>query len=201
MVTDRTIVVQSVATGGSAPLDEGSLLVLRVQNEGNDKETTRLMPLGKVFELFGPVSRPLYTIRLPSAKKQPSKKVEKKTTECVDRDSDEISLNEDEPRECGESEEDAPVAENMLTEGEESVLNEVSSTSNTDEKEQNGSREIKDTESDPWGPKGKYTNLLESTQRMPVYYIPDIATLLDTGAVIRNSGRGCGEYGVVVFAL
>jgi rRNA processing protein Gar1 len=194
MVTDRTIVVESVATGGSAPLDEGSLLVIRVQNEVDDKEMSRLMPLGKVFEVFGPVSRPLYTVRLPPANDKRVKKIEKETSAGVDRDADEISLNDEEPEVQGESREGEPVAESTSMEGEPSALKTVSSASNTGKEEQDGSNKVDGTESDPWAQKGKYTNILESTKGMPVYYIPDIAKLLDTGAVIRNSGRGCGEW-------
>ena len=74
MVEDRTIVVESVATGGTAPLDEGSLLVIQIEAD-DENAKSQLVPLGKVFELFGPVSRPLYTIRLPSAKdKRPPEK-------------------------------------------------------------------------------------------------------------------------------
>lgn len=172
MIEDRTIVVESVATGGSAPLDEGSLLVIRVQ-----EEKSQLIPLGKVFEVFGPVSRPLYTIRLVSPKDKAVRKPEQKeeANESVERDADEISLNDDEHEEQDETKE-VETEDNVTTEGERAV-----SDSNKGQ-------------ADPWAPNGKYSKLLEeSTERMPVYYIPDITQLLDTGAVIRNSGRGSGE--------
>ena len=202
MVIDRTIVVESVAAGGSAPLDEGSLLVIRVQNDDNDKETSRLMPMGKIFEVFGPVSRPLYTIRLPSAKDKPAKKAEKMGTECVERDVDEISLHDDESEEQykndeteehEKSKESEPIDGSASMDGESRVLNTTSSVRNAEVNEKNDSHEDDDTDSDPWSIKGKYTELLQSTIGIPVYYIPDITKLLDTGAVIRNSGRGCGE--------
>jgi len=185
MVEDRTIVVESVATGGSAPLDEGSLLVIRVPNEGDEEVKSRLMPLGKVFEVFGPVSRPLYTIRLPSAKDKPAKSQDVNGS-VVERDADEISLNDDESEEHADGKE-----------GETTVKvssDDLTSANNADTKGQNGTNENDSTGFDPWAPDGKYTKLLKSsTTGTPVYYIPDITKLLDTGAVIRNSGRGCGE--------
>ena len=73
LVQDRTIVVESQNTA-KGPLDEGSLLVIRYK----DPETSelRLAPLGKVFEVFGPVFRPLYSVRLPAP---PSKASSSKT--------------------------------------------------------------------------------------------------------------------------
>ena len=55
MVEERIMVVQSL---GDSPLllEEGNLLVLK------DPEW---IPLGKILEVFGPVSQPMYSIRLP----------------------------------------------------------------------------------------------------------------------------------------
>lgn len=181
MVEDRTIVVESAATGSSsAPLDEGSLLVIRIQGEEPPK--SQLVPLGKVFEVFGPVSRPLYTVRLPLVKEAKQKPEQNEKSKL---DTDEISLNDDdskEPEECKEGE--------TAREAEKSAASnsETGSPSKPETSEQTNDNSI-----DPWTPKGKYTKLLQSAKEMPVYYIPDIAKLLDTGAVIRNSGRGCGE--------
>lgn len=181
MVQDRTIVVESVSNGRSsfAALDEGSLLVIRVQGE---TKKSRLISLGKIFEVFGPVSKPLYTIRLslPKDEKATTKPAAKDSNvnASIDRDADEISLDDGESDEqeedkAGENTADAsPVAKDSP-----SVAHKDSTTD----------------DADPWATDGKYTKLLKSTERMPVYYISDIAKLLDTGAVIRNSGRGCGE--------
>ena len=103
MITDRTVVVESVSSslqrgmGGcdtDGPLDEGSLLVIEIQkssledqgslNSCNDNDDnsvvddTSLIPLGRIFEVFGPVSRPLYTIRLPSPLTSTEKKISTK---------------------------------------------------------------------------------------------------------------------------
>lgn len=178
MVEDRTIVVESVATGGAAPLDEGSLLVIRIENnEGDAKQKSQLIPLGKVFEVFGPVSRPLYTIRLPSAKdsklaKRPEKEQKDNKDASVERDADEISLDDD----------DVPQNDTTGAVADKSVGG-----------VQYDKPAEKNSESDPWTSEGKNTQLLKDTKRLPVYYIPDITKLLDTGAVIRNSGRGSGK--------
>ena len=92
----------------------------------------------------------------------------------MERDADEISLND---------EDDAPVEDQTC----ETVMHKSAGD------EQSG-KVVEGRESDPWSPQGKYTLLLETSKYHPVYYISDIAKLLDTGAIIRNSGRGCGEY-------
>jgi hypothetical protein len=191
MVEDRTIVVESAATGSSAdPLDEGSLLVIRIQ--GEEPQKSQLVPLGKVFEVFGPVSRPLYTVRLPLVKEAKEKPEQLEKSKLID--TDEISLNDDddskEPKECEEGE--------TTREAEKSAASnsETGSPSKPETSEQTNDDGI-----DPWTPKGKYTKLLQSAKEMPVYYIPDIAKLLDTGAVIRNSGRGCGELSLDLYVL
>lgn len=173
MVEDRTIVVESAATGGAAPLDEGSLLVIQI--EPDDENTkSQLVPLGKVFELFGPVSRPLYTIRLPSTKdKRPSKSQQNDKGPVVERVADEISLNDEDDASGGQTSETA--------------------TNESVGSEQKGKVD-EGREQDPWSPQGKYTLHLQTSKYHPVYYISDIAKLLDTGSIIRNSGRGCGEY-------
>ena len=55
MTDERIMVVQSL---GNSPLllEEGNLLVLKEPS---------WIPLGKILEVFGPVSQPLYSIRLP----------------------------------------------------------------------------------------------------------------------------------------
>eukprot|EP00751_Fragilariopsis_kerguelensis_P016654 CAMPEP_0170840752 /NCGR_PEP_ID=MMETSP0734-20130129/4761_1 /TAXON_ID=186038 /ORGANISM="Fragilariopsis kerguelensis, Strain L26-C5" /LENGTH=716 /DNA_ID=CAMNT_0011208613 /DNA_START=29 /DNA_END=2179 /DNA_ORIENTATION=- len=86
--------------GGCAtgPLAEGSLLVIQIQpsllagSKGQEKDNSAdinddddnpgdemsLIPLGRIFEVFGPVSQPLYTIRLPSPSSSAEKKISSK---------------------------------------------------------------------------------------------------------------------------
>ena len=155
MVDDRTIVVESTQ---KRPLDEGSLLVIRVDED----EKLRLLPLGKVFEIFGPISRPLYTIRLPAP---PSRPKETKTNhraihekkEGENDDENEILLSDDEGGEGVQPEEpvDLPLPP------------------------------------DNWSSQGQFTAILAAAPRQTVYYIEDEAKLLDTFAIMRNSGKGC----------
>jgi rRNA processing protein Gar1 len=67
MVDDRTLIIQSQM---GVVLEEGSLLVLQ-QKEG-------LVIIGKIFEVFGPVSQPLYSIRLPEELPEDADENEKK---------------------------------------------------------------------------------------------------------------------------
>lgn len=82
LVSERTIVVESRMERQSAQmtlLDEGSLLVVKVNPENEyfrdiigeeakhfGSNDCYIVPLGKVLEVFGPVTRPLYTVRLKS---------------------------------------------------------------------------------------------------------------------------------------
>jgi rRNA processing protein Gar1 len=169
MVEDRTIVVESTL---SNPLAEGSLLVLRVPNE----EDSRLIPLGKIFEIFGPVSRPFYTIRLPSS---PSLRVGKAKTipngskaqiDIVGTDENEISLSDSE---------DVVDSPDVKAKSEETM--EVPETSTPPSLEK----------PDDWSPSGRFTTIVASVPRQLVFYIDNEATLLDTFSIMKNSGKGC----------
>jgi len=70
MIQDRTLVVESISHSpasplASKPLDVGSLLVLKKPCDDKNDPNASWIPLGRIFEVFGPVSQPLYTIRLP----------------------------------------------------------------------------------------------------------------------------------------
>ena len=141
MVADRTVVVESAPD--ERPLDEGSLLVIR----SNEK---KLIPLGRVFEVFGPVTRPLYTIRLPTTLATP-KEEEKE---------DNKPSSSDQSSEKPEQKEDTPDPVCL---------------------------------DDPWGDKGEYTNLTRATENLSVYFVVDEAKLIDTNAIMKSSGKGCGK--------
>lgn len=64
LVEERIVVVESLR--GSPILDEGSTLVVSLENPEVEDGSSLILILGKVFEIFGPVAQPLYTIRLPS---------------------------------------------------------------------------------------------------------------------------------------
>ncbi len=161
MVEDRTIVVECTQ---KHPLDEGSLLVIRV----NDDKNLRLLPLGKVFEVFGPISRPLYTIRLPPPPSRQKKKKEG-TKAIVERDHDR-AVDENEIPLSDTDEGETPT--NIDDAGAEVV-------------------EEAPLRPDDWSATGQFTAILAAEPRQAAYYIEDEAKLLDTFAIMRNSGKGC----------
>ena len=238
------------------PLDEGSLLLIRglppsvdVSDDGN--RPPNLIPLGRVFEVFGPVSRPLYTIRLPSTQQQSqqisSGKASKKKKNHKKTPIDEKKVSMPTPvsgttdvtssfdvggtgeKQSHLKQEDAntdhiPNISNTAEDDEEVVSS--MDTSNTDDKKSNAlmkeeaksekatmetdddpvqpSKESSNnspgdehaskgngTKADPWSANGEYAKLL--LPGVSVYYVKDEAKLVDTGAIMRISGKGCGR--------
>ena len=120
MVQDRTIIVESCPRDGSvAPLDEGSLLVFRMtldddssNNTGSSKTPIQslLVPIGKVFEVFGPVRRPLYTLRLP-AKEKPKNSANNKSKEAKPQSSTKGDAMDAEKTQIPQLPDNAPVNE------------------------------------------------------------------------------------------
>jgi hypothetical protein len=73
VVLERTLVILSEAVlGGTLLLEEGTLLALRPTTGETKQQLPRLIPLGKILEVFGPVSRPLYSLRLISFDARPT---------------------------------------------------------------------------------------------------------------------------------
>jgi rRNA processing protein Gar1 len=169
MVEDRTIVVESTLNN---PLSEGSLLVLRL----SDQEKLKSIPLGKIFEIFGPVSRPFYTIRLPPP---PSLRVGKThiisnhvkaKLPSVGIDENEISLSDSDD-----------VVNIPDVEVKDEKIKDVSESADP----------ISLDITDDWSPSGRFTAIVASIPRQVVFYIENEATLLDTFSIMRNSGKGC----------
>jgi rRNA processing protein Gar1 len=222
MAFDRTIVVESSASNPhgdatsflheKAPLDEGTLLVLRVPPEqdeskaGNSLDDEQLIPLGRIFEVFGPVSQPLYTIRLPSkipvaSKKEQSKPAksasaaQEKGTSMVDStsvppeapsdkldDKKSDGNNDSEQVAAAEGEPIGDAATQVVAQEEKQVT-----TSDTI-----ASTPVERAPPDPWAPTGKYAKLLQKNNA--VYYVRDEAKLIDTGFIMKMSRKGCGTY-------
>ncbi|KAI2507985.1 Gar1/Naf1 RNA binding region [Fragilaria crotonensis] len=118
-----------------------------------------------VFEVFGPISGPLYTIRLPPPPSRQNKKKESTKANVVrdqDRaeDDNEISLSDTDEGETPKDKDAEVVEESPL-------------------------------QSDDWSATGQFTAILAAEPRQTVYYIEDEAKLLDTFAIMRNSGKGC----------
>mmetsp|Transcript_24278 Transcript_24278/g.53132 ORF Transcript_24278/g.53132 Transcript_24278/m.53132 type:complete len:691 (+) Transcript_24278:143-2215(+) len=293
MAVDRTVVVASAAVSPSSsglqqatgPLDEGSLLVIKKQHAANtstddsapyadtSEAATTLIPLGRIFEVFGPVSQPLYTIRLPSppwsskdkqklvpnqnkiskknSNKENCKKQKNQLTEAkkvnekgddaaVDGNQDDakMSRNDKEIRE-GEVSSDNKSPPEMSEKANEATAMEEESSSpspsteaDTVGKEQNNAFKNEDTRTQPqsilredkesstsdkegsdtkadttapgsndaapekvvvdmWAVDGEYAKFLCRNKNIEVYYIQDEAKLIDTGFVMRTSGKGC----------
>ena len=113
MVVDRTIVVESITHSATpppqrqatGPLGEGSLLFVQKNfntNDENDVAKRNLIPLGRIFEVFGPVSQPLYTIRLPSPITN-EKKHSKKNSKKNKKKEEEQTKNEEDDGEKGKA--------------------------------------------------------------------------------------------------
>jgi hypothetical protein len=222
MVQDRTLIVESAT--GTRPLDEGSLLVIRLTTDD-----LRLIPLGRIFEVFGPISQPLYTIRLPPAptEPKPKKKQGAETTKAVKPRQEATAASDtaatsNESNSSKESLDRSPRVEEKQSEPKEpTTTNEDSqNTPSTEEqmKEDNTpacskladmetevvSKDIPGEDStpvvvvDPWAADGEYTQIIKSNDQVSVYFVVDEAKLIDTGAIIRKSGKGCGKYTINV---
>lgn len=310
LIVERTIVVES--TGSGPPLDEGSLLVIRVADPDQRDEQAKLIPLGKILEVFGPIRKPLYSIRLPlptekaaiaknpvpttgeiqqscnpaleassgtfpihrdttidacagnstSADKSVSKLVTDAEPElntsnaisppqilseqdgnveiggslaCLDRNqttnnisiqaigyisiqaigsttigirSSDINSNQIPSAGGGASSVDGinpldtawtaishPIGDKTVDESDKTYLqrcpNPLHKGPGNDESSVTPSQP--NSFDDPWSESGKYTNILEAMNDKSVYYIANKAKLIDTVAIIRTSGRGCGK--------
>ncbi|KAL9180148.1 hypothetical protein ACHAXT_008118 [Thalassiosira profunda] len=209
--------------GVGSALDEGSLLVLLTkQIDGRQTavsmaeadEGCSLQVLGKIMEVFGPVQRPLYAIRLPD----PPKATENGNKEELDggdptRNADEIELEEDAEEktkdEVGETaggptaDAASPMLEDdnskMKEEGESKEASDdlPAGTSDEDKSKALPEHDIDEAASkDPWSSDGILTSTLASCPNAPVYSLLDRATLIDTDQIIKVSGRGCDASNV-----
>jgi rRNA processing protein Gar1 len=133
MVDDRNLIITSQM---GAVLEEGTLLVLQLADG--------LVPLGKIFEVFGPVSQPLYSIRFAEVLPEEEENKDEKKLEATPTDG----------------------------------IPEASAANAT-------------ATADLWSPDGKYTKLVKDSSNLPVYYLQDKASLVDTSVILRLSGRGC----------
>lgn len=221
---ERTVVVLSQP--GGVVLQEGSLLVLHVSSSDaqsssslpettttttNNKDAMVVIPIGKILEVFGPVSHPLYSIRIPNHTTTTSTMISEKTSNS------DASINEDisnrildkvpvTPKETLQDQHqdatDAPVSKDATKASDEGKSATTASSTNLagqNEFKQNSSNnkaapDVLPTKSDPWCKTGEYGKILKTRPRLPVYFLPDNASttsLVDTAVVYRNSGRGC----------
>ena len=218
MILDRTVVVESITNSPVGPLDEGSLLIVKKSDSDcKDGSTTSWIPLGRIFEVFGPVSQPLYTIRLPSPPIKKKERQNDKTSAKGNAKVDEGKICETPTVDNAESNETAaaktstelssseatevangseketmssdtvqsPFVEEKSTPMEEEGLKSVSKDGTTNDDESEASV------IDPWAVDGEYAKFISRNKAIQVYYIQDEAKLIDTGLVLRTSGKGC----------
>jgi rRNA processing protein Gar1 len=199
MMHDRTVVVESnppVNGASLSPLDEGSLLVLKDISASNNNS---LIPLGNIFEVFGPVTQPLYTIRLPAA--TPSIKDSNSKSAFTKSNQQEGSKTFDDPTTSQsdkekETDNSTKPQNNKDSKEEEDTTKESPDTANADPEPTTTPRSI-----DHWAPNGKYSLLLTTSESVPVYFVQDEARLLDTRNIMRKSGKGCGTWSILLFTL
>lgn len=201
----------------SQTLDEGNMLVMLTKNRESDGNGTDgggglvatslndngdaipcLQILGKIMEVFGPVQRPLYAIRLPD----PPKAREEKKQE-VKRVKDEVVEKEPADDQVGatsENEETGSTAtEEAGVKGEEAAGSIVVKSENDVNETSEEVGEPLNTEDDDvsvedlWSANGKMSVLVRSHTNAIVYCLKDQTKLIDTDQIIRISGKGCGE--------
>jgi hypothetical protein len=218
LASERTIVVESNPNGGAEQmgghpflLDEGSLLLLRLKQDDKIMSTlvgdvsmeaneTCVIPLGKILEVFGPVSKPLYTIRLTKSLVQARQKSENIATEVEGEEKVPEEANE----EGGDAKMDAQV-EATEGEGEEKVpkeANEEVGDAKEDAQDESKAETPKEAAKeevesepkipDPWSKDGLLTQWIKSVPRLEVYYSEDQVKMMDTQSIVRNSRKACG---------
>ncbi|KAL3911611.1 MAG: hypothetical protein SGILL_007212, partial [Bacillariaceae sp.] len=214
MVDTRTVVVESTAqekgtasmpwhsvnSGSNGLLDEGSLLVMRVPNRSDEtttdassSNTLQFIALGRIFEVFGPVSRPLYTIRLPASATAatPSAKPHNTTADAT-TDAEEDS-NNTVSKAVAENGNATPVTDVQVQKDNETKVEDViPCTTEELTKSEVGLAPKSDTAIDPWAADGELTKYLsEKSASIQVFYVQDEAKLIDTQRVVQSSGKGC----------
>ncbi len=222
-------------------LDEGSLLLLKVvvgiknanehenhqwvkelsslsTNENNDNgdEVAVVIPLGKVLEVFGPISKPLYTVRLllssstgpkrapasaqtsasiPVATPGESKKEEQQQQQqdnCSNEKGDNKGNNGGDKSDHGEQEDQI---KNNVENKEKEVEKESPSIISGD------GEESVTTVTDPWSEDGVLTKWLHENPKQEIYYATNQVKFVDTQSVVRNSRKGCGTFAFMICAF
>ena len=232
LVEQRTIVVDSLIPASlrcsnnaaiEAPLDEGSVMAI-VLSDGSKittlEDARSVHILGKVVEVFGPVQRPLYVIRLPDPPRA-GKKLDE--AEPVEEAGEDISAVDavDEPADgisgviegSGKSDEtnaevkgdlkdvhrtkmacskESSAGQTTATKSYNADMTDIQSTKTMAEKRKLA--EFSEQDSDPWSINGKLSIILCGEPAAAVYSVIDHSTLVNKDQIIKISGKGCGEY-------
>ena len=173
LAAERTLVVESsLSAAQDGPLDEGSLLMFR------DFCGQEIVLIGKIFEVFGPVTRPLYTIRLLNSSESEASGEAHINSSSIKVEADVQSDNSKEmvKKENG-AEEEKEMGNGTCSSTEPASAPQMSDAATTD----------------PWSEDGSLTKSLKSTTSLPVYYIKGTAQNIDTGMILKQSGKGCGK--------
>mmetsp|Transcript_11337 Transcript_11337/g.21216 ORF Transcript_11337/g.21216 Transcript_11337/m.21216 type:complete len:666 (-) Transcript_11337:1731-3728(-) len=233
MVPDRTIVVESNPHGGVAAvtsnvyhsnlakkpllLDEGNLLLLKVDrgNEylGKIVDYTELrdndffvIPLGKILEVFGPVSKPLYTLRLTKMMTKTAahpfhdracckEKMQNIEKEDEQKDNDETpGLSE---RVVLSNDFTGNATDENKTLTKEAIVTATKTSSETVvdhnnlHQEQHKVKASVNEHIDPWSESGMLTKWLKASPHLEVFYCEDQVKIVDTQTILKNSRKGC----------
>jgi hypothetical protein len=200
LINERTIVVQSKTIDGmnmmshnqktQEPLllDEGNLLLLKL-NENSEyarkiivdtpdvsEDNVRVVALGKILEVFGPVSKPLYTVRLKHVIDEKASPTSKQTKEVSQLQEEKIESSNSIDADNGIPA-DKPVSIELKT---------VESNDKTSS----------ETIQDPWAEDGVMTKWLSSCPSLEIYYSADVVKVVDTHTVAMNSRKGCDASNV-----
>ena len=134
-------------------------------SDNNHHSFNTVIPLGKILEVFGPVSRPLYTVRL-----------------LLLNDS---KLNHhDEGHKNNDDEVDDKVKHKNVVQNETNVC--TTNNNNNDD-------DLDLVAKDPWSDDGVLTNWIKSKPSLDVYYATNQVKFVDKQSVARNSRKGCGK--------
>lgn len=220
LIEQRTVVVDSLIPASlqgvchnvtDGPLDEGSVVAILISagKDGTSQVTTvdeecSLQILGKVVEVFGPVQRPLYVIRLPDVplvRRTPEEcsksedamssheKAESASVEDTDHEVEEEQKMSDETKEVDVGDNEEVRSEDKTAPN---TINDNQSTEHSSEKRK--LQELNEQGEDPWSPNGKLSTVLRNNPHAIVYSVVDHSTLIDKDQIIKISGRGCGEF-------
>ena len=175
LVQDRIIIVESNCQDA---LEEGCLFVMKVDNEilnnTHDDDKTKkeiLIPIARIFEVFGPILKPLYSLRLPTVRQNESSK--KKNLDSSQQSNDESKTNDD------------------------TKIKSEDTTSKEEEEEEENNNNTNN--SDPWSSSGIYTQILKKNPNLIVYLDQKDRKIINTDTILRASGKGSGKYIIQIY--
>lgn len=170
-------------------------------NSGNSEV---VIPLGKILEVFGPISKPLYTVRLlllnSKPKPSPNAAAGAGTAKEAPKEDSNIAIDNNTPQSTKNlSSSDNSHSINTTSEGRKELIANGDQTSEKETKvsstqsAHSGQSSTNDSLVDPWSEKGVLTKWIYSNPKLEVYYATNQVKFVDTQIVARNSRKGCGK--------